>query len=142
MKTDLSLTRTDAGRILAVLLLISSACLLVCCSHVKSQQMQYAGATHYAPGDPHRVAILRTEPTQPHERIGEVFIDVSNDPAAPINKVEERLRTEGAKMGADAVVIVYDGVLPTGAYVTGPYWDRNLESTSGRKLVGVAIKYR
>ena len=129
-----------ALRSLAPLSLILFAGLLISCASIDSQHMQYAGATHYAPVDPVRVEILRAEPMRPHERVGEVYLDASAEPEPSVNKVEEKLRTEASKMGADAVVIVYDGILPTGAYVSGAWWDRGTES--GRKLVGVAIKYR
>ena len=129
-----------ALRILAALSLVLSAGLLVSCASIDSQHMQYAGATHYAPVEPIRVEILRAEPMRPHERVGEVYLDASSEPDPPVSKVEDKLRVEAAKMGADAVVIVYDGILPTGAYVSGAWWDRGTES--GRKLVGVAIKYR
>ena len=47
-----------------------------------------------------------------------------------------------AKLGADAVVVVYDRVQPTAAYVSGPWWGRSIETISGRKVVGVAIRYK
>jgi hypothetical protein len=37
---------------------------------------------------------------------------------------------------------VLDRVVPTGVYVTGPWWGRSVDTIVGRKLVGVAIKYR
>jgi len=46
-----------------------------------------------------------------------------------------------AKLGADAVVVL-DRVQPVGAYVMGPYWGRSIESVSGRKVIGVAIRFR
>jgi hypothetical protein len=82
------------------------------------------------------------EPTRPHDRLGEITVDASTDPAPPIEKVEDKLRAEAAKLGADAAVVVYDRIAPIGAYVTGPWWGRNLDTISGRKLVAVAIKYR
>jgi hypothetical protein len=41
----------------------------------------------------------------------------------------------------DAAVVL-DRVQPVDTYVTGPHWVRSLETISGRKLVGVATKYR
>jgi hypothetical protein len=100
------------------------------------------GAPHQLPSDPAAVTILRTEPTRPHDRLGEVLVDASTDPAPPIAKVEEKLRQEAAKLGADAVVVVYDRVQPTAVYVTGGWWTRNVQTVTGRKLIGVAIKYK
>ena len=45
-------------------------------------------------------------------------------------------------MGADAVVVVYDHRQPMGAYVMGWYWDRSIETVTGRNVVDVALKYR
>lgn len=128
--------------VLAALCLIMSAGFLTSCSSMTTQRMEYVGASHYQPGNPHSVAILRTTPARPHERLGEVVIDASAGNAPSVAKVEEKLRKEAAAMGADAVVIIYDGVLPTTAYVTGPSWSRTVETGNGRKLVGVAIKYQ
>lgn len=86
--------------------------------------------------------MLRTEPLRPHVRLGEVLIDASVDPAPPITQVEEKLREESAKLGGDAVVVVYDHIQPVAAYVTGPLWSRDIETIQGRKLKGIVIKYR
>ena len=131
-----------ARRLSTGLLLLLGAGVLASCSGIKSRELSYAGATHYLAGDPHTVAILRDEPTRQHERIGEIVIDASTDPSPSITKIEQRIRTEAAKMGADAVVIVYDGIMPTNAYVSGPWWGESMENTKGRKIVGVAIKYQ
>ena len=69
-------------------------------------------------------------------------MDASLEPAPPVPDVEQRLRVHGAKLGADAVVVVYDRVQPVALYVSGPWRGRSVEGVSGRKLVGVAIKYR
>jgi hypothetical protein len=91
---------------------------------------------------PARVEILRAEPTQPHARLGEIVVDASTEPAPPITEIEDKLRTEAARLGANAVVVVVDRVQPTGAYVSGPWWGRSVDVITGRKLVGVAIRYQ
>ena len=103
---------------------------------------EYVGAPRYHPTEPTAVQILRVEPTVPHDRLGEIVADASVDPAPPIVEVEQKLCRAAAKLGADAVVVVYDRVQPVAAYVTGPWWGRNIESISGRKLVAVAIRFR
>jgi hypothetical protein len=70
------------------------------------------------------------------------MVDASTDPAPAVTKVEERLRKEAAKIGADAVVVVYDRVQPLGVIVSGGYWYRSASTITGRKLVGIAIKYK
>ena len=108
---DLRIWETDRRR--RGVLLAALASVLMACASVEAYTTQYVGAPHYPPSDPARVEILRTEPTRPHERLGEIVLDASTDPAPPI-----------------------------AAYVTGPWWDRDLQTVTGRKLVGVAIKYQ
>jgi len=124
------------------LLLIASVCMLASCATVDAVTTQYVGAPHPAPTNPASVQILRVEPKQAHDRLGEIVVDASIDPAPPITQIEDKLRSEAAKLGADAVVVVWDRVQPVGAYVAGPWWGRSVETISGRKLVGVAIKFR
>lgn len=76
---------------------------------------------------------------QTHDGLGEVVIDASTQPTAPIEQIEDKLRTEAAKMGADAIVVVVDRVQTVGVYVYGPW---SAEPVLGRRVVGVAIKYR
>jgi len=118
------------------------ACTLAACATVNATTKQDIGAPRFPPSDPARVQILRTEPQRAHDRLGDILVDASTDPAPPIEKIEAKLRDEASKLGADAVVVVYDRVQPTAAYVSGPLWDRSIQSVTGRKVVGVAIKYR
>jgi hypothetical protein len=133
-----------AQRQALVLFLCSAvaALILAGCATVSATSTQYVGAPHPPPTDPAAVQIMRTEPTRPHDRLGEIVVDASTDPAPPITDVEAKLRSEASKLGADAVVVVLDRVQPVAAYVTGPYWGRSIETITGRKLVGLAIKYK
>jgi hypothetical protein len=121
---------------------VACAGLLAACATVDATSTQYVGAPHPPPTDPANVAILRAEPGRPHDRLGEVVVDASTEPPPPIADVEAKMRAEAAKLGADAVVIVLDRVVPTGVYVSGPWWGRSVDTVTGRKIVGVAIKYR
>jgi len=124
------------------LVLIAFAVLLASCATVDVTTTQYVGAPRFQPTEPTAVQILRTEPTAPHDRLGEIMVDASTEPAPPISEIEEKLCKAGAKLGADAVVVVYDRIQPTAAYVSGPWWGRSVETVSGRKLIAVAIRYR
>ena len=128
-------------RTIGFVLATGALCLLSACATVDSHSTQYVGAPHPAPTDPDTVEILRTMPTKAHERIGEVKVDASTNPAPPVAKVEQRLRAEAARIGADAVVVVYDRIQPVGAYVSGSWWGGTVNTISGRVLIGVAIKY-
>ena len=102
----------------------------------------YVTAPQLAAGDPAAVKVVRTEPLEPHERLGEVVVDMSITMPPTIEEVEALLVQESAKLGANAVVVVVDRVQPSLGYVTGTYWGRPMEVVTGRKAVGVAIKYK
>ncbi|BAN51164.1 hypothetical protein [Metapseudomonas resinovorans] len=116
--------------------------LLAACANIDAQTTEYVGVPHAAPTDPASVEVLRSEPLRPHDRLGEVIIDASTDPAPPVDQIEQRLREEAAKIGGEAVVVVFDRIQPMGAYVSGPLWARDVERIEGRKLKGIIIRYR
>ncbi|GGP18210.1 hypothetical protein [Silvimonas iriomotensis] len=125
-------------------LLAGAACLAIMagCASVSANSTQYVGAPRPPATDPASVQILRAEPTRPFDRLGEINIEASTDPAPPVQDIEAKVRDEGAKLGADAVVVVLDRIEPTGVWVSGPWWGRSVDTITGRKLIGVAIKYR
>lgn len=125
-----------AGGLTGALLAVSG------CATVNAQTTAYVGAEHSAPTLASEVVVLRTEPTRPYVRLGEVVIDASVDPVPPITQVEQKLREEAAKLGGDAVVVVYDHIQPVATYVIGPMWNRDIETIQGRKLKGIVIKYQ
>lgn len=115
---------------------------LASCASLEATTTPYVTAPQLAPADPGAVKIVRTEPLEPHERLGEVVIDMSITVPPPIEEVEARLADESAKLGANAVVVVVDRVQPSEGYVTGTYWGRPMDTVTGRKTIGVAIKYK
>lgn len=125
-----------AGGLAAALLALSG------CATVDARTTAYVGVEHPAPTLASEVQVLRVEPLRPHVRLGEVLIDASTDPAPPITDVEQKLREESAKLGGDAVVVVYDHIQPVAAYVRGPLWSRDIDTIQGRKLKGIVIKYK
>jgi hypothetical protein len=125
------------------LTLFTSAVALVAltgCNTVSTSVKQDIGGPTYAPTDPAQVQVLRTQPTRPHVRLGEVTAEPSSD-SVPVTEIEAALQKAAAKMGADAAVVVYDKTQTTGAYVTGPWWGRSVETIQGRVIVAVAIHY-
>jgi hypothetical protein len=115
---------------------------LASCASLEATTTPYAAAPQLAPADPAAVKIVRTEPLEPHDRLGEVVIDMSITVPPLIEDVEAKLADESAKLGANAVVVVVDRVQPSEGYVTGTYWGREMDSVTGRKTIGVAIKYK
>jgi len=136
-----SVARWFGEAILIVLVLAFLVGMLTACATVAATSMQYIGAPHPPATDAGRVAILRAPPPLAHDRLGEVVVDASTEPPPPIEQVEDKLRSEAAKLGADAIVIVVDQVQPIGAYVYGPGWG-SVDPVIGRRIVGVAIRYR
>lgn len=130
-----------AGRGGIFLLLAALVFILEACATLESSIIEYAGAPRFKRSDPDAVEILREEPKQPNERLGEIIIDASVEPSPPISDVEQKLREEAGRLGADAVVIVYDSVQPSVVFVN-PWWGGNMRTVPERQLVGVAIKYQ
>ena len=110
------------------------------CNTVSTSVKQDIGGPTYAPTDPAQVQILRTQPTRPHVRLGEVTVQPSSD-SVPVAEIEAALQKAAAKMGAAAAVVVYDKTQTTGAYVTGPWWGRQVQTIQGRVIIAVAIHY-
>jgi hypothetical protein len=110
------------------------------CNTVSTSIKQDIGGPIYAPTVPAQVQILRTAPTRPHVRLGEVTAQPSSD-SVPVTEIEAALQKAAAKMGANAAVVVYDKTQTTGAYVTGPWWGRQVEAVQGRVIIAVAIRY-
>ncbi|EXF93523.1 hypothetical protein HK44_007545 [Pseudomonas fluorescens HK44] len=115
---------------------------LSACSSIHAHTTEYAGAQHTTATSPNSVQILRTPPTRPYTRLGEVILHSSTQPAPPVNEFEQRLREEAAKIGGDAVVVIYDMMLPISAYVSAALpLNRDFHTEQRRKLKGIVIHY-
>jgi hypothetical protein len=98
------------------------------------------GAPIYPQTDPSSIQILRETPAQPYEKLGEIFIEPSSG-FPPREKIEAELRSEGARFGADAVLIIYDRTQPSGkSYMGGPLGVE--EPILGHAVRAEAIKYK
>ena len=126
---------------LTVFTAVVALVVLTGCNTVSTSIKQDIGGPTYPPSDPAQVQILRTAPTRPHVRLGEVTVQPSSD-SVPVTEIEAALQKAAAKMGADAAVVVYDKTQTTGAYVTGPWWGRQVQTIQGRVIIAVAIKYQ
>jgi hypothetical protein len=122
--------------------LISTAALVLVtgCNTISVQTRQDLGVPTFAPTDPATVQILRTEPTRAHVRLGEI---TAQPPAVdtPVAQIEAKLQQAGAKIGANAVVIVVDRTQVTGATVVGGWYNRQISPDIGRVIIGVPIHY-
>jgi hypothetical protein len=121
--------------------LIAIAAMLVTgCNTVKISSNQLIGGPLYAATDPAAVHIMRTPPLRAHVRLGEITAEPFSDNVS-VQKIEAALQKAAAKMGADAVVIVYDHTQVTGVFLNGPWYGRSIQRMEGRIITGVAIKY-
>ncbi len=100
--------------------------LLAGCAYVEATTVPSVGVTRFVPVDPSKVQVLAAEPKQRHERLGEVILQTSRDPAPALADIEHRLSEEAAKWGASAVYIVRDIMVPG----------------NERQIVGIAVRYR
>lgn len=130
--------RTGPSRLLALALPLATLALAGCAT-VSVSSMRYLGVPQFSPTDPATVEILRHVPRRPHEKLGEVFLRPSGNP--PVAEMEQALRGEAAKMGADAAVVVYDRFRRIGTVIQGPWWARSSSPVYGRTIVAVAIRY-
>jgi hypothetical protein len=122
--------------------LVAGAFLLLAgCNTVYTTHTQEIGGPEFPPSDPAKVEILRKEPTRPHIRLGEVRAEPSNE-EVDARKIEEAIRKEAAKIGADAAVVIYDHTQITGEVVSGPWVGRTITPIEDRVIIAVAIKYQ
>ena len=124
------------AKMLSVLVVLS---LFFGCSYVPVESRRYLAVPSYPPTDPAIVQILHAPPTQPHERLGEISLEPQGNP--PVQEMEAKLRQAAAVMGADAAVIVADRTQYMGAFVSGPWWGREISPVYGRVIIAVAIRY-
>jgi hypothetical protein len=129
-------TRKATGA--AALLLATVA--VAACTTVGVSSTRYLGVPQFAPTDPNSVEILRHEPRRGVIRLGEVFLEPSGHP--PVAEMEQALRVEAAKLGANAAVLVYDKFRRVGTVVQGPWWSRSAYPVYGHQIVAVAIRYQ
>ena len=110
------------------------------CNTVSINSRQFLGGPTYPPTDPTQVQILRAEPARANVQLGQIQAEPASDSVSTA-KIEQSLQQAAAKMGANAVVIVADRTQNMGAVVTGPLWARQLDTITGRVIVGIAIRY-
>ena len=122
-------------------LLAATACALVAtgCNTVSTQSTPYIGVPSYPPTDPATIQVMRQPPVMPNIRLGEITVEPQGNPTT--QQIEAKMQQAAAKMGANAVVVVADRTMVTGATVMGPWWGRTVTPDMDRVIVGVAIRY-
>ena len=110
------------------------------CHTVSTDRIAYIAVPQYPPTDPATIEFLQKEPSRPFEKLGEVT--AAPDPGTPAPKIETAMRKQAAKLGADALVLVYDKLQVVGSRVWGPGWAPEVSNVNQRVIVAIAIKYK
>lgn len=117
----------------ALTLAISVVLLLTACMTTNMVRvLPRVGMPTYPPTDPSTILVLREEPSAPHDVLGQIVIEPET--VLPMSKIEQMLRQEAARMGADAVVIVSDMNMRVG--------ESREEMVGGQVVAANAIRYR
>jgi hypothetical protein len=90
---------------------------------------------------PASIRILTKPRTRPDVRLHDIQAEPSSD-SVPAAEIAPSLQYADAKLGADAVVIAYDRIQRLGAWVTGPWFGRSIQTYSGCVISSVAINYQ
>jgi ABC-type glycerol-3-phosphate transport system substrate-binding protein len=124
-------------------LLAALVCSVCSCSSTgtTARITQYAGTSPQPPTQPANVRILRFEPTQPSQQLGEIVVNIPPNTPQSSAEVNNMLREEAAKIGADAVVVVDDRIQVEGETVSVG-WFTNYEPVTGERVVAKAFKYQ
>ena len=121
---------------------VAGLLVLAGCNTVSIRTNEALGVPRYPPNlNPPAIPILTAPPTRPHVRLGDIQAEPSSDRVSAA-EITQSLQKAAAKLGADAVVIAYDRNQILGAWVTGPWFRRSIQTYSGRVIIGVAIKYK
>lgn len=115
--------------------------LLVGCASITVNSRPYLGGPTYAPTTPASVQILKSEPTQPKVRLGEVMLSVSGQPSR--EDIERKLKEAAARLGANATFIVYDHSSVFPVVYPDWYWGgpTGVNEYVRRDIVAVAVRY-
>jgi hypothetical protein len=122
--------------------MVIGALLVVCagCTGITASTHAYLGIPKYPPIDPNAVQILKEEPKEPIERLGEIIL--SAERGVTRDALEKELRERAGALGANAVIIVHDKtrVFPV---VWVDWWGPwSVSSEMNRDIVGVAVRYK
>ncbi len=122
-----------------VWLVFAALALAAGCATVTPSFNPYAGVPEFAPTEPPTVQVLASEPMVPHERLGEVILQIAGGPSG--RRITEALKSEAAKYGAQAVFLVARRNVVMPYVYVDPYWGPTVSSVERGTVIGVAIRY-
>lgn len=108
-------------------------------SPARTMVVKFGDVQAARPTYPDLVGILRTEPSRPHEGLGEVYIESYEDLPGP--RLEQEVREGAAKLGAGAAVIVADRSLKMGGIAPAAWWAKEALPDPRFVVAAVAIRY-
>jgi hypothetical protein len=120
--------------------LTAASLLLAGCRGISTAHTRDIGGARFAPSDPAQVEILTDVPARPHVELGQVWA-YSSDMSTDASEMEDALRKEAAKLGANAFVVWEDKIQPSDTQILEPKVGHSLNATHGRTVIGAAIKY-
>jgi len=123
-------------RVLALALLLT----LAACATVDVSSFKLIGAPELPPTNPDQVQIFEHPPLRPFVRPGRIRAQPQG--GADNSAIEAALRREAAKMGADAVIIGFQGERRVGAEINGFAGDAEIHPEIGRVVQATAIRFR
>jgi len=132
--------RPHTQSVLARTVAVGATLLLAGCCSISEHEHAYLNSPRSAPRPSDKVAILVSEPTQPKDRLGEVRLSIEGEPSR--DQIEQKLKDGAAKLGADAVFVVYDRVHVFPVVYAGWYGPAGVSEAMRREIVGIAVKYR
>jgi len=112
--------------VVSTILAVTATMLAMGCQNISTSHTSEVIGSRLPASDPNQVEILNDAPTRKYGRVGEVraVCDIDEN----FKAIAKALAKEAAKLGADAVVVVKQGVHAAGGGVTK------------RVVIGVAIK--
>ena len=126
-------------RISMLLGVILAAMILPSCSQVNIKSYRLLEAPATSPTDPDEIEILPRPPLRRHIELGRIV--ASPEGAVDNATIEEAIRKEAAKMGANAVIIGYQGEAPKGFSISGFPGSAEARRETGRVVRATAIKW-
>ena len=110
------------------------------CRAISTTHTQDIGGPRFTPSDPAKIEILQNVPARPHVEVGKVW-GHSSDTSVDVSKLEDALRKEASRLGADAIVVWQDSIDAGGSAIPRPARVRLANGVPGRTVIGAAIKY-
>src|SRR4029434_1297560 len=109
----------DYMRVLFLTIGGASLLLMTGCRAISTTHTQDIGGPRFSPSDPAQIEILRDVPATPHVELGHVW-GHSSGTSGDVSQLEDALRKEASRLGADAIVVWQDSIDAGGSAISRP----------------------